>query len=355
MPRVSLSPQAVAVLDGLRGLAALMVVASHASNYGMHLVPGLSLSGTGKQGVYLFFVLSAFLLTLQWLQADPAQRASRAWLGQYLWRRVLRIYPLYLLVLLVGWALPRNGLGVALDGGAVWRHLTLQEGLGVYWSVPVEFMYYGVIPLLAWWLTRPIPVLWRAAVLICAAAASIWWFPPAQAPDNSTVFWYYLPIFLCGSAAAWWVASGRAWRAPSQPDAPPAPTRWSPRLADALLLLVLAASVPSLWHWIGIQVKAEALHREFLAWGLVWTAVLLALVGGRLPLWAALLSTGAMRACGRWCFGIYLLHMPALMLCNRLPLPGPLKAWVAVGIALVLAALANRWIERPAQRWGQRM
>ena len=142
---------------------------------------------------------------------------------------------------------------------------------------------------------------------------------------------------------------------PSRPAAPPAPTRWSPRLADALLLLMLAASVPSLWHWIGIQVKAEALHREFLAWGLVWTAVLLALVGGRLPLWAALLSTGAMRACGRWCFGIYLLHMPVLMLCNRLPLPGPLKAWLAVGIALLLAALANRWVERPAQRWGQRV
>ena len=47
--------------------------------------------------------------------------------------------------------------------------------------------------------------------------------------------------------------------------------------------------------------------------------------------------------------------MPVLMLCNRLPLPGPLKAWLAVGIALLLAALANRWVDRPAQRWGQRV
>jgi len=48
-------------LDGLRGLAVLVVIASHLSNVGLLPQPGLS--GTGKAGVYLFFVLSAFLLT----------------------------------------------------------------------------------------------------------------------------------------------------------------------------------------------------------------------------------------------------------------------------------------------------
>lgn len=46
--RPGLSPADSAALDGLRGLAALMVVASHASNIGVHLLPGFSLSGIGK-------------------------------------------------------------------------------------------------------------------------------------------------------------------------------------------------------------------------------------------------------------------------------------------------------------------
>jgi peptidoglycan/LPS O-acetylase OafA/YrhL len=50
-------------IDGLRGFAALMVLASHASAGGMNLLPGLSLEGIGKHGVYLFYVISAYLLT----------------------------------------------------------------------------------------------------------------------------------------------------------------------------------------------------------------------------------------------------------------------------------------------------
>ena len=53
-------------LDGLRGLAVLVVIGSHLSNVGMLPRPGLS--GTGKSGVYLFFVLSAYLLTRILLQ-----------------------------------------------------------------------------------------------------------------------------------------------------------------------------------------------------------------------------------------------------------------------------------------------
>ncbi|MEG3765206.1 acyltransferase family protein [Alteromonas sp. 14N.309.X.WAT.G.H12] len=55
-------------LDGLRGLAALIVVASHASNAGMYFLPFLRFEGMGKSGVYLFFLLSSFLLTIPLLE-----------------------------------------------------------------------------------------------------------------------------------------------------------------------------------------------------------------------------------------------------------------------------------------------
>ena len=58
-------------LDGLRGFAVLLVLLSHMSLVGINLVPGLDFAGIGKAGVYLFFVLSAFLLTWQSLEAEP--------------------------------------------------------------------------------------------------------------------------------------------------------------------------------------------------------------------------------------------------------------------------------------------
>ncbi len=87
-------------LDGLRGLAVLLVLLSHMSNAQMHLLPFLDFSGLGKAGVYLFFSLSAFLLTWQALKQAQQAPDPKYWLA-YLLRRALRIYPLYALALTV--------------------------------------------------------------------------------------------------------------------------------------------------------------------------------------------------------------------------------------------------------------
>ncbi len=317
-----------------------MVVASHASGLGMHLVPGLSLEGIGKHGVYLFFAISAFLLTGQWLAASSAEaRAPRFW-GRYLMRRVLRIYPLYALVLLTGLALAPKGLGVPLDGAAVWHHLSLQEGRGIYWSIPVEFLYYLVIPVLALWLGSGLPSVIRlSAVLLGLAGVMLAW-PAAHAPANSITLGYYLPVFICGSLAAW--GGGRL----SGHTA----TRTMGWLADGLLAALLLLSVPAVLTALGVAPSTEVLHRQFLMWGLAWGALLVALEAGWLPRWARLLSWPGLRACGRWCFGLYLLHVPALYLARQLPLPPFAMGWIGLALAVLLAMLVYSWIERPALR-----
>lgn len=335
-----------AALDGLRGMAALIVVASHSSVLGLHWLPGVSLAGIGKYGVYLFFVISAFLLTLQWLQAPPTRAELRPALGHYFTRRVMRIYPLYLLVLLLGWALPR-GLGVPMDGPAVWTHLTLREGRDIYWSVPVEFKYYLVLPLVAWGLAAAWAPGWKLAALVLLVALAMYGFPPGQSALNSIALGVYLPIFLCGSVAAW------AWHGGTLASLPEV-TRLRP-IADVSVLLILVATVPSVLQLLGAPSAPDLLHREFLAWGVFWTAVLLALLKGWLPFWAVLLRQSVLRACGRWCFGIYLLHMPALYLAKLLPVPDLMRGWVGLLVALAVAALAHAWIERPAMRWASRL
>lgn len=336
-----------AAIDGLRGMAALMVVASHASGLGLHLLPGLSLAGIGKYGVYLFFVISAFLLTLQWLRAPTGAGGTGPALGHYMVRRVLRIYPLYAAVLLLGWALQPRGLGVPMDGAAVWMHLTLREGRDLYWSVPVEFKYYLVIPLVAWLLTARWAPAWKGLVLTLLVVLSLALFPPARAALNSIALGDYLPIFLCGSAAAW------AWHGAAMPQAPRA--RRSLHVADLVLLLLLAATVPAVLQRLGGDGSLDRLHRDFLAWGVFWALLLLMMLRGWLPGWTAVLRLSALGACGRWCFGIYLLHMPALYLAKRLPLPEFSRGWFGLAIGLTVAAMAHALIERPAMRWAARI
>lgn len=79
--------------DGVRGLACLIVLCVHAAM--MFFTNSSSgLAGTGKIGVWLFFVLSAFLLTSKF----AAVGFSFYSIATYALGRVVRIIPLFSLV-----------------------------------------------------------------------------------------------------------------------------------------------------------------------------------------------------------------------------------------------------------------
>src|SRR3954465_1021092 len=106
-------------LDGLRGLAVLLVLLDHASDARIRLFEAANMNRAGKYGVYLFFVLSAFLLTHLLLLRPAAELArARTWLN-YALRRFLRIFPLYALVLVVMVRLHK------FQWHHVWTHLAL--------------------------------------------------------------------------------------------------------------------------------------------------------------------------------------------------------------------------------------
>ncbi len=75
------------VLDGIRGVAVLIVIASHTSAFGMR--------GHGSLGVLLFFFLSGFVLTLPYAD-EPRRLLSGTELYRFTASRVLRIVPIYL-------------------------------------------------------------------------------------------------------------------------------------------------------------------------------------------------------------------------------------------------------------------
>ncbi|MBK9055180.1 MAG: acyltransferase [Chloroflexi bacterium] len=73
-------------LDGLRGLAVLLVILGHTSNREAYFFPGANFAGMGKSGVFLFFILSSFLLTYPFLEKGEEAR-SKNFLLNYAIRR----------------------------------------------------------------------------------------------------------------------------------------------------------------------------------------------------------------------------------------------------------------------------
>jgi len=175
-------------LDGVRGLAILMVLVFHfvaqatATN---RAEAGLKwLLSYGLLGVDLFFVLSGFLITGILYDA----RAERSYFKSFYMRRVLRIFPLYYGVLaVVFFVLPRvpalQGSEIAaLREHQAWAWL---YGVNVYlswhggwvlsyiehfWSLAVEEHFYFVWPFVVWLLARRPRALMATALGLAAAS-----------------------------------------------------------------------------------------------------------------------------------------------------------------------------------------
>ena len=118
-------------LDGLRGYAALLVLADHTMGW---------FSGVGTSGVYIFFTLSGFLLARPFLR-QPERAWSLRELGAYLLRRFTRILPMYWTYLFVVFALT-NRFDEAL------LHALFVAGSGHLWAIPQEILFYLLLPLL---------------------------------------------------------------------------------------------------------------------------------------------------------------------------------------------------------------
>src|SRR5258706_6395060 len=104
-------------LDGLRGIAVIMVLLSHSSNNEIYFHKALAFNGIGKGGVYLFYVLSAYLLDKQISLALINKKADSFFWRRYFLRRILRIYPLFILSLIVFWVSSYLGITTTIVHG----------------------------------------------------------------------------------------------------------------------------------------------------------------------------------------------------------------------------------------------
>jgi peptidoglycan/LPS O-acetylase OafA/YrhL len=156
-------------LDGLRGIAALVVL-------GFHFDVGPLWSGGwigGWLGVGLFFGLSGYLITA--LLVREHDRTGRIDVPGFWRRRFARVVPAAIVpavfVLATEWLF--TGSMASLGWLLPWSNLILKNGnLGHYWSIALELQFYLVIPLVVV-LYRPSP--WA---FLAGAYVLTFLFPP---------------------------------------------------------------------------------------------------------------------------------------------------------------------------------
>lgn len=133
-------------LDGLRGVAVLIVLLAHSHH--VNEVNNI-FQYFGRVGVYLFYILSAFLLDTQIAYKLKNGKASFWYWLNYSLRRFLRIIPIYFLYLLGYYLFHRKFLANFITSPEdVVYSIFMLESHGVFWSIPVEFKYYIFSPFL---------------------------------------------------------------------------------------------------------------------------------------------------------------------------------------------------------------
>lgn len=185
-----------ASLTGLRAVAALLIIGTHAAYGTGQLSNGYlgSVYARLEIGVPIFFVLSGFLLFRPWVRAAAAGTPSPS-LRRYAFRRIRRIIPAYLVVVLIAYAL-YEFRDAGPNPGHTWagllEHLTLtqiyepvyfyvmHQGLTQTWSLAVEFAFYVILPALAALLLTVLckgmwrPVLLLAGLGVLGAITPVW-------------------------------------------------------------------------------------------------------------------------------------------------------------------------------------
>ncbi len=339
-------------LDGLRGTAALVVVAFHAflftgrtGDAAAAMPVWGAIVGQGYLGVPVFIVLSGYVLMLPVVRGGTG--TFRNGTADFLKRRSRRILPPYFAALLFSLALiaavpllqspagTQWDTKIPVDIPAILSHVFLLQDLspqwiekinGPMWSVAVEWQIYFLMPLVLLPLWRRMP-----HVVVVAAITAVL-LVPAFVGYGAYLHPWLVGLFAMGMFAAELTLSERL-------------PRWLPWGAGATGLAAVAVFVASALRGTDLlpfkEVVAGGLIALLLAWG-GWREV-----NGRPVRPLRVFATRPMLYLGLISYSIYLFHSPLLGLANLVLLP--------LGLPTVVQYLVMTFVAAPlavAVAWG---
>ena len=330
------------VLDGVRGLAVLLVVLHHTT----------TIAPRGYAGVDLFFVLSGFLITS--LLDEEFERSGRIALRRFYLRRALRLEPALaaLLLAVAVWVLSQPASYAAGPTGRAllptifyvsnWTSAAGADSglLGHTWSLAIEEQFYLFWPLFLMLALRSggrRTAFWLCMAGIAAAVLMRYVLASGGGGLNQIYngFECRWDSLLLGAGLALLLHARRT-------RAPAAAAILAPLGLVALVFLVVTPGDMA----VGIGGP-----------GLASAGIVATLVMVRVPLLTRLFESVALRALGRVSYGVYLWHYPvAVVLQHTL---GIGRGWLLLAgdfaVTVALASASYRWIESPFRRMRSRL
>ena len=192
-------------LSGIRGYAVLLVLLAHSSNLGYHLLPDFDFTGAGKNGVFIFFSLSAFLLGRQFFvyqnKTEKKEIDFTYFTKRYIAKRFIRIYPLFILALITYLSISIFIQPVYIENWDVFFNtLFLIDGPGIFWTIAVEFKFYIVLPIIVL-ITLFLKV--NKYFVFTFYTAFIYFSSCISVSDSSVALSSYLTFFIAGVFGAY--------------------------------------------------------------------------------------------------------------------------------------------------------
>lgn len=352
-------------LEGLRGMAAVLVALFHAQFFNAHVHP----VPWGGIRVDLFFALSGFVLTMAHATSIESGQLS---LGGFLLRRAARIYPLHL-VLHVAFAAVYFAHQTSLHQGAqvlangelfhFILGLFLLQNVGLnpdrtHWNAPSWALSVELIGnVFLFWLLKRLSVTRRVTLCVLATyLVGVFFFNSGRLlGDHFEVELMVVNLGvirgISGMALgylAFWIYSG-----------------WTTRERASVFWVTAGEFLPlSLLLWLSLaKDRTYLVHMEYLMFWLGIPMLILLLATGRG--WCGLLLGKAFGWLGKLSFSIYMCHWTVLYALHWAATEGLLNPrarglWTSIyGATLLLAALlAHHGVEVPlrnrALRWAER-
>jgi peptidoglycan/LPS O-acetylase OafA/YrhL len=353
LPRRTSGPGRVQSIDGLRGIAALLVALFH-----LHLAVSRTatdwlwspidwIARNGDKGVDIFFVISGFVIALSVSKGAE----TIGYFGRFILRRSIRLDPPYWSAILLEVMLlhltqrffPEHPAVLPTGPQLLSHPFYLQDLLGygnivpIFWTLCYEIQFYGFfvgLIVLRHYLPAVLQsIRWTAVVAGGLFLLSMWvrFISPGSTPHGLFIDRWYQ--FFIGTLTYFAISE---------------PGRLKMLyIAWAGLAVVLVSTSASLMHLLPIVVSA---------W-IVFDA--------RHVRWSRLLSSRPLQFLGAISYSLYLYHSSVgwrfISLVQRL-IPGRWSSTMAiavylaaVGVSILFSALMWRFIERPFLRLSQKI
>lgn len=301
-------------LTGFRGLAALLVLLTHAADH--KLIHKIFSVGYGDLGVVFFFMLSGFLMTFLYIDKKPNLKS----ITKFIVNRLARVLPLFYVAIclytVLGTFFLEDFYYSFEDLSSALNAFLLINAKGVLWAIPVEIRYY-LFFIVLWLIYNKFGIYSFIICTILISVPTIYQLVVNQQPIRD--FYLYAFYFNLGSSVHFL----------SKSKSIVEKIKKSPLLLVLLIFLCCLLNFPIIRWKLGFYLGPWFDPVSIISSYFIFLCVAFN------HRFFSFLNVKILQISGEISYGIYLLHMPIMLLV--IPCFG--EGYLAFGITILLSYL----------------